>query len=112
MQSMEATLENNSLALRAINTIRFLSADAVQKATSGPPGTPMGLAPLSYLLWTKYLRYNPANPDWAGRDRFVLSCGHASMLLYSLSTCATIRVRRVVAQVLRPQQVRQRRQPH
>ncbi len=84
MQSMEATLENNSLALRAINTIRFLSADAVQKAKSGHPGTPMGLAPLSYLLWTKYLRYNPANPDWAGRDRFVLSCGHASMLLYSL----------------------------
>ena len=84
MQSMEATVENNPLALRAINTIRFLSVDAVQKAKSGHPGTPMGLAPLSYLLWTKYLRYNPANPDWAGRDRFVLSCGHASMLLYSL----------------------------
>jgi transketolase len=81
---MEATVENNALALRAINTIRFLSVDAVQKAESGHPGAPMGLAPLSYLLWTKYLRYNPANPDWAGRDRFVLSCGHASMLLYSL----------------------------
>jgi len=81
---MEATVEDNALALRAINTIRFLSVDAVQKAKSGHPGTPMGLAPLSYLLWTKYLRYNPANPDWAGRDRFVLSCGHASMLLYSL----------------------------
>ena len=66
MQSMEATVENNALALRAINTIRFLSVDAVQKAKSGHPGTPMGLAPLSYLLWTKYLRYNPANPDWAG----------------------------------------------
>jgi len=77
-------VENNALALRAINTIRFLSADAVQKAESGHPGTPMGLAPLAYLLWTKYLRFNPANPDWAGRDRFVLSCGHASMLLYSL----------------------------
>jgi transketolase len=77
-------LENAALALRAINTIRFLSADAVQKAKSGHPGTPMGLAPLSYLLWTRHLRYNPANPDWAGRDRFVLSCGHASMLLYSL----------------------------
>lgn len=77
-------MENNALALRAINTIRFLSVDAVQKAKSGHPGTPMGLAPLSYLLWTNYLRYNPANPDWAGRDRFVLSCGHASMLLYSL----------------------------
>jgi transketolase len=77
-------LENNAIAVRAINTIRFLSVDAVQKAKSGHPGTPMGLAPLSYLLWTKYLRYNPANPDWVGRDRFVLSCGHASMLLYSL----------------------------
>jgi transketolase len=81
---MEATVEKNALALRAINTIRFLSVDAVQKAKSGHPGTPMGLAPVSYLLWTKYLRYNPANPDWTGRDRFVLSCGHASMLLYSL----------------------------
>jgi transketolase len=81
---MEATVENNALALRAINTIRFLSVDAVQKAKSGHPGTPMGLAPLSYLLWTKYLRHNPSNPDWPGRDRFVLSCGHASMLLYSL----------------------------
>jgi transketolase len=77
-------LENNALAMRAINTIRFLAVDAVQKAKSGHPGTPMGLAPLAYLLWTKHLRYNPANPDWAGRDRFVLSCGHASMLLYSL----------------------------
>ena len=84
MQSMEATVENNALALRAINAIRFLSADAVQKAKSGHPGTPMGLAPLSYLLWTKFLRHNPSNPDWPGRDRFVLSCGHASMLLYSL----------------------------
>jgi len=77
-------VENDTLALRAINTIRFLSVDAVQKAGSGHPGTPMGLAPLTYLLWTRFLRYNPANPDWAGRDRFVLSCGHASMLLYSL----------------------------
>ena len=77
-------MEDNALALRAINTIRFLSVDAVQKAKSGHPGTPMGLAPLAYLLWTNHLRYNPANPDWAGRDRFVLSCGHASMLLYSL----------------------------
>jgi len=77
-------LENDALTMRAINTIRFLSVDAVQKAKSGHPGAPMGLAPLSYLLWTKYLRHNPSNPDWAGRDRFVLSCGHASMLLYSL----------------------------
>jgi len=77
-------LENAALALRAINTIRFLSVDAVQKAKSGHPGAPMGQAPLAYLLWTKYLRYNPGNPEWAGRDRFILSCGHASMLLYSL----------------------------
>ena len=77
-------MENNTLEMRAINAIRFLSVDAVQKAKSGHPGTPMGLAPLAYLLWTRYLRYNPANPDWVGRDRFILSCGHASMLLYSL----------------------------
>ncbi|TAK08417.1 MAG: transketolase [Candidatus Manganitrophaceae bacterium] len=67
-----------------INTIRFLAADAVQKADSGHPGTPMGLAPLGYLLWTRFLKYNPKNPDWPDRDRFVLSAGHASMLLYSL----------------------------
>jgi transketolase len=77
-------LENEQLAARSINAIRFLSVDAVQKARSGHPGAPMGLAPLAYLLWTRYLRYNPRNPDWPGRDRFVLSCGHASMLLYSM----------------------------
>ncbi|MBI5576838.1 MAG: transketolase [Deltaproteobacteria bacterium] len=77
-------MDQGTLAARAINAIRFLSVDAVQKAKSGHPGTPMGLAPLSYLLWTRHLRYNPKNPDWPGRDRFVLSCGHASMLLYSL----------------------------
>ncbi|MBI5342713.1 MAG: transketolase [Deltaproteobacteria bacterium] len=77
-------MDQGTLDARAINAIRFLSVDAVQKAKSGHPGTPMGLAPLSYLLWTRYLRYNPRNPDWPGRDRFVLSCGHASMLLYSL----------------------------
>jgi transketolase len=58
--------------------------DAVQKADSGHPGTPMALAPLAYVLWTQHLRYNPANPDWLNRDRFVLSCGHASMLQYSV----------------------------
>lgn len=67
-----------------INTIRTLSMDAVQRANSGHPGTPMALAPLCYVLWTKHLRHNPSNPQWFGRDRFVLSCGHASMLLYSL----------------------------
>ncbi|MBE0569611.1 MAG: hypothetical protein IH576_03130, partial [Deltaproteobacteria bacterium] len=80
----ELSVETKDLASRAVNTIRFLSADAVQKANSGHPGTPMGLAPLAYLLWTRHLRYNPSNPEWAGRDRFVLSCGHASMLLYSM----------------------------
>ncbi len=77
-------MDHGSLARRSINAIRFLSVDAVEKAKSGHPGTPMALAPLSYLLWTGYLRFNPRNPDWPGRDRFVLSCGHASMLLYSL----------------------------
>ncbi len=69
---------------KAINTIRFLSADAVQKANSGHPGLPMGTAALTYTLWTRHLVHNPANPDWANRDRFILSGGHGSMLLYSL----------------------------
>ncbi|HEY9421489.1 MAG TPA: transketolase [Thermoanaerobaculia bacterium] len=68
----------------AINTIRFLSVDMVEKAKSGHPGAPMGQAPLAYLLWTRHMRHNPDNPDWPNRDRFVLSCGHASALLYSL----------------------------
>lgn len=67
----------------AVNTIRTLSMDAVQRANSGHPGTPMALAPLTYVLFTQFLKHNPANPDWPDRDRFVLSCGHASMLLYS-----------------------------
>ena len=67
----------------AINTIRFLSADAVQKARSGHPGAPMALAPVAYLLFTRFLEHNPEDPRWADRDRFLLSCGHASMLLYS-----------------------------
>jgi transketolase len=67
-----------------IQTIRFLSIDAVQKANSGHPGMPMGMAPAAYILWTKHLRYNPANPQWETRDRFVLSAGHGCMLLYSL----------------------------
>ena len=67
-----------------IDSIRVLAMDAVQKADSGHPGTPMALAPAGYALWTRHLRHNPANPHWIDRDRFVLSCGHASMLLYSL----------------------------
>ncbi len=73
-----------SLDELCINTIRTLSMDAIQKANSGHPGMPMGAAPMAYVLWTKYLRFNPQNPQWFGRDRFVLSAGHASMLLYSL----------------------------
>ncbi|HYO12740.1 MAG TPA: transketolase [Thermoanaerobaculia bacterium] len=68
----------------AINTIRFLAVDMVEKAQSGHPGAPMGQAPMAYLLWTRHLRHNPDNPDWPNRDRFVLSCGHASALIYSL----------------------------
>src|SRR3954454_4987230 len=73
-----------SLEDLCINAIRVLAMDAVQKADSGHPGTPMALAPLAYALWTRHLRYNPADPSWLNRDRFVLSAGHASMLLYSV----------------------------
>ena len=67
-----------------INTMRFLSVDAVQKANSGHPGMPLGAAPMAYVLWTRFLKHNPRNPAWFDRDRFVLSAGHGSMLLYSL----------------------------
>jgi len=76
--------QTSKLDQLCIDAIRVLSMDAVQKADSGHPGTPMALAPLAYVLWTRHLRYNPANPDWIDRDRFVLSAGHASMLLYSV----------------------------
>jgi transketolase len=72
------------LDLLSIDTIRTLSIDAVQKANSGHPGAPMGAAPMAYVLWTRFLRHAPTHPDWPDRDRFVLSAGHASMLLYSL----------------------------
>ncbi len=74
----------NKLDELCVNTIRFLSVDAVQKANSGHPGMPMGAAPIGYTIWTKYLKHNPKNPKWSNRDRFVLSAGHGSMLLYSL----------------------------
>ena len=74
----------NNLDLLSINTVRTLAADAVQKANSGHPGAPMGLAPAAYVLWHRFLKHNPANPKWPDRDRFVLSAGHASMLIYSL----------------------------
>ncbi|HSB65277.1 MAG TPA: transketolase, partial [Anaerolineales bacterium] len=69
---------------KAINTIRFLAADAVQKANSGHPGLPMGAAAMAYTLWTRHLRFNPRNPNWPDRDRFILSGGHGSALLYAL----------------------------
>jgi transketolase len=72
------------LIWRSINAIRALSMDAVEQAQSGHPGTPMALAPAGYVLWSRFLRHNPRNPEWPDRDRFVLSCGHASMLLYAL----------------------------
>ena len=78
------TTSSDQLDELSINTIRTLAMDAVQKANSGHPGTPMALAPLAYVLYTRIMRHNPANPDWADRDRFVLSAGHASMLLYSM----------------------------
>jgi transketolase len=78
------TLEATDVETQAINTIRFLAADAVEAAQSGHPGTPMGLAPVAYTLWTRHLRHSPRHPDWPNRDRFVLSAGHASMLLYGL----------------------------
>ena len=75
---------STELDQQCINTIRFLSVDMVQKANSGHPGMPLGAAPMAYTLWTRWLRFNPRNPFWANRDRFVLSAGHGSALLYSL----------------------------
>ncbi len=77
-------MTDSTISDRSINTIRFLAADAVQKANSGHPGLPMGVAPLAYVLWAKHLIYDPQEPMWPNRDRFVLSAGHGSMLLYSM----------------------------
>ncbi|HEV2106525.1 MAG TPA: transketolase [Candidatus Eisenbacteria bacterium] len=79
-----ATIPDAALDRQAINTIRFLAADAVEKANSGHPGMPMGMADVAYALWTRHLRYQPHDPAWPGRDRFVLSAGHGSMLLYAM----------------------------
>lgn len=76
-------METENLIQECINTVRVLSADAVEKANSGHPGTPMALSPLGHLLWSEVMKFNPQNPDWVNRDRFVLSCGHACMLQYS-----------------------------
>ena len=74
----------SSLDDLCVNTLRFLSVDAVQKANSGHPGLPLGAAAMAYVLWTRFLKHHPSNPDWFNRDRFVLSAGHGSALLYSL----------------------------
>ncbi|MCX6355896.1 MAG: transketolase [Candidatus Aureabacteria bacterium] len=84
MKKQESRLSRGELDSLCINTIRFLSIDAVEKANSGHPGMPMGAAPMGYVLWDRHLKHNPANPRWFDRDRFVLSAGHGSMLLYSL----------------------------
>jgi transketolase len=85
MSTQEATqLDQTALDQLSINTIRILSIDAVQKANSGHPGLPMGAAAMAYVLWTRFLKYNPKDPNWPDRDRFVLSAGHGAMLLYSL----------------------------
>ena len=76
-------MNKKDITQKCIDTVRVLSADAVQKANSGHPGTPMALSPLGHLLWSEVMRYNPKNPEWPNRDRFVLSCGHACMLQYS-----------------------------
>ncbi len=74
----------SSIQEKSINTIRLLAADGVQAANSGHPGMPMGVAPIAYLLYSKIMKHNPANPKWLNRDRFILSGGHGSMLLYSI----------------------------
>src|SRR6266550_6904542 len=83
MVTSEQTLTSKQLETLCINTIRTLAMDAVQQANSGHPGAPMALAPVTYCLWQNFLRYDPADPTWPNRDRFVLSNGHASMLLYA-----------------------------
>lgn len=85
MSTITSVIPNpTALDQLCINTIRFLSIDAVQKADSGHPGLPLGAAPMAYVLWTRFLRHNPSDPEWFNRDRFILSAGHGSMLLYSL----------------------------
>jgi len=84
MSSQDNSISLLNLDILSVNTIRFLSVDMVQKANSGHPGLPLGAAPMAYVLWTRFLQHNPKNPNWFNRDRFVLSAGHGSALLYSL----------------------------
>ncbi|MBT8487191.1 MAG: transketolase, partial [Gemmatimonadetes bacterium] len=81
---MSTTEQVSSTEQLAIDAVRVLSMDAVQQANSGHPGTPMALAPVGYVLFHRHLRHDPQDPGWLGRDRFILSVGHASMLIYSL----------------------------
>jgi transketolase len=87
-----ASAQSQSLDTLSINTIRTLAIDAVQKANSGHPGAPMGLAPVAYCLWQEFLNYDPEDPTWLNRDRFILSNGHASMLLYAMLHLAGVRL--------------------
>jgi transketolase len=89
--SEQVVVTGQQLETLCINTIRTLAMDAVQQANSGHPGAPMGLAPVTYCLWQDFLRYDPADPTWLNRDRFVLSNGHASMLLYAMLNLAEVR---------------------
>src|ERR1700679_2062185 len=81
---IKPALTREKLDQLCIDTLRFLSVDAVQKANSGHPGLPLGAAPMAYVLWDRFLKFNPRDPEWVDRDRFVLSAGHGSALLYSL----------------------------
>src|SRR5882762_1394739 len=89
--SEQAVVTGKQLDTMCINTIRTLAIDAVQQANSGHPGAPMGLAPVTYCLWQEFLRYDPEDPKWLNRDRFVLSNGHSSMLLYAMLHLAGVR---------------------
>ena len=77
-------MSNSVIDNLSINTIRILSIEGIQKSNSGHPGLPLGAAPMAYTLWSKAMTHNPSNPDWVNRDRFILSAGHGSMLLYSM----------------------------
>ncbi|HWK43435.1 MAG TPA: transketolase [Stellaceae bacterium] len=90
-ETIPQTIEQQPIDLKTINTIRTLAMDAVQQANSGHPGTPMAMAPVVYTLWQRFLMFDPADPIWPGRDRFVLSVGHASMLLYSMLHLADVK---------------------
>jgi transketolase len=101
VSQQSAVMSKQNIDQLCINTIRTLSMDAVQQANSGHPGAPMGLAPVMYELWQKYLQYDPANPVWPNRDRFVLSAGHASMLLYSTLHLTGVRAYTLEGEVLK-----------